>query len=475
MTTSEEPGKASAAVESAAVPEFFGTDGVRDRFGQGMLTAAKVARIVGATVRTLADRRRFSGDFGDRDGDAIMVGRDTRGSGAELLDMVARPFVEHGYRVFDLGVLPTPGVALACATSRQAVLGVVLSASHNPAEYNGIKFFGATGAKISTEFERAVERHYAAGGFARNHDVAGGEIVPKAEEARTAYVEHLVRCCRNPERLRRRRIVLDAAHGATYEVAPEVFRRLGMIVHTIGNQPDGRNINRDVGALHPEHCAAEVVRTGAPLGFCFDGDGDRMIPVAASGTVLDGDHVLALAAKRLASMGALPTRTVVATVMSNVGLERALRDMGLELLRTDVGDRNVYLEMLRGGHPVGGEQSGHTIFMDDARTGDGILSGVRLLDMLESDALDLEREAGIMKRYPQVLKNVTVEAKRPFEDLDGVLDVVRRVEERLAGEGRVLLRYSGTEPLARVMVEGPDRETTERCCREICEAIRAAS
>ncbi len=464
----------SGVVRSASAPAFFGTDGVRDRFGHGMLTPEKVARIVGATARALRERRSFPDDFGDRDGKVILIGRDTRISGAELLGRVARPFIEHGYRVFDLGVLPTPGVAFACRSLDEAILGVVLSASHNPAEYNGIKFFAATGAKISTEFERAVERHYAMGDVVESHDVRGGEIVSKAEEVRTAYIDYLVRCCRKPERLRQRKIVLDTAHGATFEVAPEVFRRLGMIVRTIGDRPDGTNINEEVGALHPEPCAAEVASTGACLGLCFDGDGDRMIPVTGSGTVLDGDHVLALAAEHLDSTGGLPGRTVVATVMSNIGLERALSNMGIDLLRTDVGDRNVYLEMLRGGHPVGGEQSGHTIFMDDARTGDGILSGVRLLDMLESDDLDLEREAGIMKRYPQVLRNVTVETKSPFDELRGVLDAVHGVEKQLAGDGRVLLRYSGTEPLARVMVEGPNRESTERYCDEICEAIRAA-
>lgn len=470
-----EPDTARGAIASADAPRLFGTDGVRDRFGGGMLTADRVARITGATVRALRDRSGFAEDFGGRDGRVVVVGRDTRRSGPELLDMVARPFLEHGYRVFDLGVLPTPGVALACRLREDALLGVVLSASHNPAEYNGIKFFAPTGAKISSEFERAVEREYAASDVEARGDAPGGELVSWAEEAREAYVEYLVGRCREPERLRGRAILLDTAHGATYEVAPEVFRRLGMNVRTIGDAPDGTNINRGVGALHPERCAAEIVALGASVGLCFDGDGDRMIPVTARGTILDGDYVLALAAKRLRSEGRLSRSTIVATVMSNVGLERALREMHLELLRTDVGDRNVYLEMVRGDHPVGGEQSGHTIFMDDAKTGDGILTGIRLLDVLESEDLDLERESRLMKRYPQVLKNVTVEEKRPFEDLPGVLDVVRDVETRLAGEGRVLLRYSGTEPLARVMVEGPDRATTERCCGEICRAIRRAN
>ncbi len=456
-----------------SVEPLFGTDGIRDRFGEGRLSTETVERVLAATVRVLSERQKFSDDFPGKNGKTILVGRDTRASGSVLLEMVAASFVDAGYRVFDLGVLPTPGVAMASRACEEAALGVVLSASHNPAEYNGIKFLAPTGAKISPAFERAVVREYAAGGAARGVRQGGGELVDKKDDARRDYVDDLVGRCRNPRRLRGRTIFLDTAHGATSEVAPEIFRRLGMIVKSIGDEPDGRNINEGVGALHPERLSAEIEGTEACLGLCFDGDGDRMIPVTRSGTVLDGDYVLALAGRHLNRTGGLPNRTIVATVMSNVGLELALRDEGVELLRTDVGDRNVYLEMLQGRHPVGGEQSGHTIFMEDGRTGDGILSGLRLLDMLESDDLDLDLEAQIMKRYPQVLKNVKVGEKKPFEELGGVLDVVRAVEEQLAGEGRVVLRYSGTEPLARVMVEGSDRESIERFAGEICEAIRA--
>ncbi len=453
-------------------PRVFGTDGVRARFGEGALAGDAVARLLTATARVLESPERFSEDFPAGAGDSIVVGRDTRASGGELLAAMGSVFPLHGYDVLDLGVLPTPGVAHVAKAWDGVALGVVLSASHNPAEYNGIKFFSPTGAKISPEFERAVEAEIAR--LERMDSADAPQLVDRSAEARELYVAHLVELCWRPERLAGRRICLDAAHGATYEVAPEVFRRLGMDVTVVGDQPDGKNINDGVGALHPEALAELAARQGAALGLCFDGDGDRMIPVGGRGTVFDGDFVLALAGRRFRADGQLPNAAIVATVMSNVGLELSLREAGIELLRTDVGDRNVYLEMLAGNHPIGGEQSGHTIFIADGRTGDGILSGIRLLDVLSGGELDLETEAQIMTRLPQTLQNVTVEKKRPFEELAGVLESVAAVESELGDSGRVLLRYSGTEPLARVMVEAPTRALAESSAGSICAAIRRA-
>ena len=458
------------------IKRLFGTDGIRARHGAGMLTEGNVARVSAATATVLESRETFPVDFPSSSGDAIVIGRDTRGSGRALFESLTGAFMARGWNVIDVGILPTPGVAHLTKTWAGVTLGVVLSASHNPAEYNGIKFFAPTGAKISPAFERAVEVEFAARESVpmRRPAAATGVAEDRSEEARATYVDHMVAACRNPDRLCGQRIVLDAAHGATYQVAPAIFRRLGMDVHVVGDAPDGGNINAGVGALHPEVLARLTGEKEASIGLCFDGDGDRMIPVTGAGTILDGDHVLALAGRRLRRDGLLPNGNVVATVMSNVGLELSLAEVEVELLRTDVGDRNVYLEMLQGPHPIGGEQSGHTIFLDDGLTGDGILSGLRLLDVLDADELDLEGESMIMTRFPQILQNVEVEEKRPFEELAGVLDAVAEVENELDGTGRVLLRYSGTEPLARVMVEGPERGRVVELTRRICSAIESA-
>jgi phosphoglucosamine mutase len=450
---------------------IFGTDGVRDRSGEGLLAVESLEQIVRAAVSVLGRSAEFPEDFPAGRGSTVLLARDTRDSGAAIAEVLSKAFARFGHPVADLGVLPTPGVAWLAAAWPEAVLGVMISASHNPAEYNGIKLIAPTGAKISPGFEKAVSDAYWRRASPRPSGAAG-RPVDRSAEAHDAYVARLVRAVWKPERLQGKTVAVDAANGATYLVAPEVFERLGMRVRAMGNEPDGRNINLGCGALHPQPLAALALESKAAVGFSFDGDGDRMIPVTARGTVLDGDHVLYLAGKSFLRSGRLPGRTVVATIMSNVGLELALRKEGLELLRTDVGDRNVYLAMLEKAHPVGGEQSGHIIFLDDARTGDGVLAALRLLDVLETDELDLEREAAVLKRYPQVLKNVRVLEKKPLESLLALRPALEAARARLGGEGRILLRYSGTEPLLRVMVEGPDSRITEELAEALCEAVR---
>jgi phosphoglucosamine mutase len=451
---------------------IFGTDGIRSRSGEGLLAAKELERIVAATVHALGHGPLASGGA-SASRRRILIARDTRRSGEEILRSIARSFAVLGHPVLDLGVLPTPAVARLAAAWDRVALGVVISASHNPAEYNGIKFFAESGEKVSEDFERAVSRGYHAG-VAPPRAPTPASFEDRSGEAFARYVDEIVSLCRRPARLRGRRVALDTAHGAAFRAAPEVFRRLGMEVVVTGNEPDGENINHACGALHAASLARFLLGAGADVGFSFDGDGDRMIPVAASGRVFDGDHVLLVAARRLLAEGRLPRRAVVATSMSNFGLEEALSALGVDLIRTDVGDRYVYREMVRGGHPLGGEQSGHTIFLDDAKTGDGILSALRLLDSLESDALDLEAEAGIMRSYPQVLKNVRVERRLPFEEFPEIGAAVARAEASLAGRGRVLVRYSGTEPLARVMVEGSVPGETEALARTISDAIENA-
>ena len=451
---------------------LFGTDGIRDKAGEGFLSSQHVEQIATATAAVLAGGGVEVPDLPPVGARTVLIARDTRSSGRRLFQLLSDVLVECGFTVRDLGELPTPAVSFLAAQAPDVALGIVISASHNPADYNGIKFFNHQGEKASDAFEAAVSRAF----WIRSEppEAEPGTLDSMALAGFAQYVKYLVSRVRRPERLCGKRVALDAANGATFRVAPAVFRQLGMSVVTRATDPDGQNINRDCGALYPQGLAKLVVESEAALGFSFDGDGDRMIPVGAKGTVFDGDHVLLLSALRLAREGRLPGNTVVATTMTNFGPERALREHDLDLIRTDVGDRHVYAEMLRGDHPVGGEQSGHTIYREDAKTGDGILSALWLLDSLTSDELDLEAEAGVLVRLPQVLLNVRVSEKLPFDQFAPVVKAVDQASEVLRGRGRVVLRYSGTEPLARVMVEGDDSAETERLATEICDAIRSS-
>jgi len=454
------------------VERIFGTDGIRDRTGEGYLTEASVRRLARAIGRTLDVRSKFADDIGADRGRAVYIGRDTRASGVDLLEQVGSELERAGYDVGDLGVIPTPGVAHVAKSSPACCLAIVLSASHNPAHDNGIKVLTSNGTKISDAFEIAVSRAY--------HEdeestaaAAPGNRLDLESDGFEMYVSALVEACERPERLAGKKIVLDAAHGAAYRVAPEVFRRLGATLELIGVDPDGLNINEGCGATCPGALAQRVRESGAALGFSFDGDADRMIPVSGAGTILDGDHVLALAARHYDRQGKLPNKAVVGTVMANVGLEKSLAEIGVRLRRTPVGDKYVVRAMIEEDHPIGGEQSGHLIFLDASSTGDGTLAALRLLDVLESDELDLEGESKVVTKFPQVLKNVRVRERVPLEEIASVASAVSSAEERLGADGRVLLRYSGTEPLARVMLEGPETALIEELCDSICAVIEA--
>ncbi|MBI4583938.1 MAG: phosphoglucosamine mutase [Planctomycetes bacterium] len=463
---------------------IFGTDGIRDRAGEGLLARDAVARIAGATIRALENLAPFGQDFPPARISAgarrILIGRDTRESGEEIEGLIAETFSRAGHPVTLLGVLPTPGVACLSARRPDALLGIMISASHNPAEYNGIKYLSPAGAKSSPAFEEKVSAFYwsGRGGFAAggsegaSRDSGGRAPIEVDAGAAEEYIESLVRASREPRRFRSRRVAVDAANGAAARVASRVFERLGAEVMAIADRPDGRNINERCGSLHPQGLARRVVEERADFGFAFDGDGDRMIPVTEKGKVLDGDYTLAIAGRALHRAGSLPGKAVVATVMSNLGLEKALAKEGLKLIRTPVGDRHVYETMVAEKHPLGGEQSGHIIFLDDARTGDGILAAIRLVDCLAGDgAVSLEENSGILKQYPQVLLNYQVPRRVPLERLAEVEKAIARAEQALAGEGRVVVRYSGTEPLVRVMIEGPEQGAIERLAREIGAAV----
>jgi phosphoglucosamine mutase len=454
---------------------IFGTDGVRDVAGRGFLAPAAIRRLARTILVALENRTAFASEISADRGRQIWIGRDTRASGPEIFAILADEFSSHGVEVVDLGVLPTAGVAYCASVERDCCLAIVISASHNPAEYNGIKLIAPNGAKISPDFEEAVSAIWHEGDetVPRSRQKGRGALIDRSHDAGRIYCDFLRSIIWRPDRLRGRRIVIDAANGAAHAVAPTLFESLGMDVVSIGVEPNGSNINDGCGALHPQRLADRVRQLGAVAGFSFDGDADRMIPVTGAGRVLDGDFALALAGRGYARRGLLPRGVVVATVMSNIGLEKALAADGLRLVRTPVGDRYVYQELVREQHPIGGEQSGHLIFLDTFRTGDGLLAALRLLDVLEQDSLDLEVESRIMKRFPQILRNLEILDKRPIGELPAVQKAIALAEAELGSDGRVVVRYSGTEPLARVMIEGPDQGRVEALCDAILDAFRA--
>jgi phosphoglucosamine mutase len=380
-----------------------------------------------------------------------VIGRDTRRSGPLLESALTAGVLSAGGDCFTVGVMPTPAIALL-TRALDADGGVALSASHNPFEDNGIKLFSAEGTKFPDAWEGEIEA--AIDGedrVPRARAAAIGQLVAY-DRAEAYYVDFL---CRSfPLDLRGVTLALDCAHGATFRVAPRVFRRLGARVVTIGTRPDGININARFGALHPQALQAKVRAAGAAVGFAFDGDGDRLIAVDHTGEVRDGDYALAIAGRHLAGQGRLRGNVVVTTVMANLGLEQSLRAAGIEVVKTPVGDRYVIEEMGRREANLGGEQSGHLIFLDHGPAGDGILSGLALLGVMRETGEPLAALARCLTKFPQVLVNVPVRAKPPMESLHGLADRVSAFEKEMNGDGRILIRYSGTEPLARVMIEG---------------------
>jgi phosphoglucosamine mutase len=382
--------------------------------------------------------------------------------------------VAAGADVMLVGPLPTPGIAFITSSMR-ADAGVVISASHNPFQDNGIKIFAADGFKLPDEVEAELERRMseiAAGDTSARAGAAGIGKAVRIEDARGRYVQFLKHAFPKDRTLDGIKIVVDCANGAAYQVAPRVFEELGAEVVTLGCHPDGRNINEGCGALHPELMAAEVKRVGARIGVALDGDADRVILADEHGTVVDGDQIMAILGTRMLDRDALPGRTLVATVMSNLGLERSLSAKGGSLMRTAVGDRYVVEAMRAGGYLLGGEQSGHIIFLDHATTGDGMVAALRVLAVMVEEARPLSELARVMVRYPQVLLNFPVARKRPLEDMPVVQQCIARVEGDLGADGRVVVRYSGTESKARVMIEGTDLGRIRAQADEIALTIK---
>ena len=405
-------------------------------------------------------------------GDRFYVGRDTRISGPLLQAALSAGLAAEGASVADVGVLPTPGVAwLAVADDCPAA---VISASHNPFPDNGIKFFATGGRKLSDELEARLEAEldrllHGAGPGPTGDGV--GRVGPY--DGLHRYADALVATV-PAGALSGMSVVVDCANGAASEVAPEVLRRLGASVEVIGDRPDGVNINAGCGSTHPGDLQRQVVARGADCGLAFDGDADRVLAVDHRGDLVDGDQLIAVCAVDRRRRGALTDDTVVITVMANLGFRQAMADHGIRLVETDVGDRYVLEALEKGGWVLGGEQSGHIIFRDLATTGDGLLTGLQVLDAVARSGVSLAELAGVMTRRPQVLSNVRVARRGPLVDLDEVQAAVRDVETTLAGQGRVLIRPSGTEPVVRVMVEAPSREEAQAAADALAGVIGKA-
>jgi phosphoglucosamine mutase len=405
----------------------------------------------------------------------ILIGQDTRISGDMIVHALVSGVCSSGADAELAGVLPTPGIALVARVSG-ASAGIVVSASHNPYQDNGIKIFGSDGFKLSdekeTEIENLVLSAKAAALSSANRET--GRVRSNPAAARV-YADFLKQCATNSSRRRNGfKIVLDCAHGATYQIAPRVFSDLGFAVEALNVAPDGININHHCGSQHPEGLAQRVEAAKADIGLAFDGDGDRLIAVDDQGEVITGDRVLAVCAQHLHAQQRLKNNTVVSTVMSNVGLSRAFKNLGIRHLTTPVGDRYVMEAMRASGAVLGGEDSGHMIFAEHHTTGDGILSALMLVQAIQAQQKPLSALKAVMTPFPQVLINVPVKSKPPIDRVAQIQKAIREVEADLGDSGRVLVRYSGTESLCRVMVEGPDQKTIEAYGREIAEAIREA-
>jgi phosphoglucosamine mutase len=446
------------------VGKYFGTDGIRGKANVSPMSPDFVLRLgqaIGLHFRNAFPHPK------------ILIGKDTRRSGYMLEQALSAGICSVGVDVQFLGPLPTPGIAYLTRGMR-ACAGIVISASHNPYDDNGIKIFSENGYKLPDEIENKLEEvvdspvieAFPTGihiGRAKRIDDAVGQYAVFLKEQ---FPKHL--------KLDGLRIVVDCANGAAYKVAPKVFEELGAEIFVTGNNPDGRNINEQCGALHPGSLVEKVKLYKADIGIALDGDADRLIVVDHTGELVNGDQILAICAGHLVKAGRLKKSTVVATVMSNMGLEIALQKMGVKLLRAKVGDRYVVDEMRKGGYNLGGEQSGHLVFMDLNTTGDGILAALNLLEVMLENGKPLAELKRCMEVLPQVLRNVRVQHKTPFEQLPEVQKLIQAAEEKLGQRGRVLVRYSGTENLARVMLEGEDQHRLETMAADIARALEAA-
>lgn len=442
--------------------KYFGTDGIRGVANVEPMTSENVTRLGMAVAIRLRDSGRKP---------RIVIGKDTRLSGYLFETAMATGIVAMGADVWVTGPLPTPGIAFITSSMR-ADAGVVISASHNPYQDNGIKLFARTGFKLDDRVEAEIEALMDSPELGAQR--ASPEDIGYSRRIEDAIGRYVVYCKGTfPAELTLDgiKIVVDSAHGAAYKVAPAVFTELGADVIAIHNQPNGRNINDGAGALHPERMCQLVREHQAHVGIALDGDADRVVMCDERGQIIDGDAVMALCATRMLEQGQLSNDTLVATVMSNIGLERCLREAGGKLLRTPVGDRYVVEAMRKGGYNLGGEQSGHVVFLDYMTTGDGLIAALRVLAIMVAEQKPLSELAHVMTRTPQVLINTKVARKVPLDELPLVQKMIASVESDLGDEGRVLVRYSGTEKKARVMIEGPDEAVIRERAQDIADEM----
>ena len=438
--------------------KLFGTDGIRGKAGEFPLDEATVHSVGASLARLLASQKHKPAK--------LVVGRDPRESGPAIEQALIAGAASEGAECHTAGIITTPGVAYLTAAHKYDA-GVVISASHNPYDDNGIKIFRPTGQKLAPDDERTIEDDIRAGSSATE---TPGAATQESAHFRAEYIEHL-RSLADGLDLSGLRMVVDCANGAASDIAPAVFRSLGATLTVINAEPDGRNINKDCGSLHLEGLAATVLETGSEIGIAFDGDADRALFVDEAGKTADGDGILLIMAEHLMDGGGLSNRKVVATVMSNIGLEIALKSLGVQLVRTAVGDKYVLDELLRSGSDVGGEQSGHIIFPKVSLVGDGIVTALSVLSALRARGISLAEAVSGFVRFPQVLVNVRVKEKRPFESVESIASAASELERELDGEGRLLLRYSGTENLARVMIEGRDQAVIEQQAGRLAKII----
>ncbi len=448
--------------------QLFGTDGIRGVANQYPMTADLVLRLGQAVARHFSDQQNGRATpFGPRT--RIVIGKDTRVSGYMFESSLAAGITSMGANVQLVGPLPTPGISFL-TTGMRADAGIVISASHNAYQDNGIKLFGADGYKLPDHEELAIEKMVLGDDPPRPAPDRVGKAT-RIDDATGRYIVFLKNTFPTNLTLDGLRVVVDCANGAAYKVAPSVLRELGAEVFTLGDDPDGFNINQDCGSLHPYHTAQRVRETRADLGITLDGDADRLILIDEKGQVIDGDKTLALCAIDLKQQGRLANDTLVTTIMSNVGLEVALERHGIRLVRTAVGDRYVVEKMRAQGFTLGGEQSGHLIFREHSTAGDGMLAALQVLAIMQRRQQPLSELATVMSPFPQKLVNVDVRDKPPLEELDEFQALVQRIEKELDQEGRVVARYSGTEPKARVMVEGPDEKRVNAYAQELSDQL----
>ena len=442
---------------------LFGTDGVRGVANQDPMTSEMALRIGRAAAHVFRDSARRH---------RIVIGKDTRLSGYMIESALTSGLCSMGIDVLLVGPVPTPGIAFLTRSLR-ADAGVVISASHNPFEDNGIKFFGRDGFKLPDEVEKKMEDLIYSGAIDSVRPTASeiGKAF-RIDDAIGRYNEFVKSSIPRGLDLSGLHIVVDSANGAAYKIGPRVLTELGAEVHSLYDQPSGMNINQGCGSLHPEVVSRAVVENKAQIGVAFDGDADRMILCDEKGDIIDGDAVMAVCALRMMKEGRLKKNTLVATVMSNLGLERAMEQAGGRLVRAAVGDRYVMEKMLSGGYNLGGEQSGHVIFLDHNTTGDGIITALQVLTIMKQTGEPLSKLAACMKTYPQVLVNVKVRERCDLTTIPEVAKRMADIERKLDGTGRLLVRYSGTEPKVRVMIEGEDQNEIKALAEGLAAIIK---